>query len=205
MKIAIMQPYFFPYLGYFKLISKVDKFIFLDDAQYTRKGWINRNFINIKNPVKLTIPVKKASRSSKINEILVSDGWMKRHLRTFLHVYGKKCLFSNFFLYYSTLKNHKFLSPLLCDTVIWTSKLIGINVEFTYSSLFPSIKKGKDRIIELCKLNQATEYCNLPNGIHLYEKNEFYNEGININFIDTSKYQKISVIDHLLNFDKIII
>jgi hypothetical protein len=59
MKIAVMQPYFFPYLGYFKLINSVDAFVFFDDVQYIRRGWINRNKIRIKEPLWLTIRIKK--------------------------------------------------------------------------------------------------------------------------------------------------
>ena len=59
MKVAITQPYFFPYLGYFKLIESVDKFVFFDDVQYIRRGWVNRNKIRVKNPLWITVPVKK--------------------------------------------------------------------------------------------------------------------------------------------------
>ncbi len=62
MKIAIMQPYFVPYLGYFQLISAVDKFVVYDNIEYTKKGWINRNRILINNKDSmLTINLKKSS------------------------------------------------------------------------------------------------------------------------------------------------
>ena len=69
MKIAIMQPYFFPYLGYFQLIRNVDKFVVYDDVQYMQRGWINRNRILMgdKTPY-IILPVSKDSRSKKINQ-----------------------------------------------------------------------------------------------------------------------------------------
>ena len=65
--IALMQPYFFPYLGYFQLINHVDEFILYDDVQYMKGGWINRNRI-LENgkPVYITLPVEKGSVSDSI-------------------------------------------------------------------------------------------------------------------------------------------
>ena len=70
MKLAIMQPYFFPYLGYFQLINAVDKFVVLDDVNYINKGWINRNRILINGHATfMTLPLQKASQNKRINEI----------------------------------------------------------------------------------------------------------------------------------------
>ena len=77
MKIAIMQPYFFPYLGYWQLISAVDRFIVFDDVNYIKKGWINRNRILLNGKDHLfTLPLKGASQNKLINEIEV-DGLNK--------------------------------------------------------------------------------------------------------------------------------
>ena len=70
MKIAIMQPYFFPYLGYFQLINQCNKFIIYNDVQFIERGWINRNnFLINKTPTLVSVPLLKASCSKKINEI----------------------------------------------------------------------------------------------------------------------------------------
>jgi hypothetical protein len=62
MKLAIMQPYFMPYIGYFQLINSVDKFVIYDNIQYTKKGWINRNRILVNgNDQLITLPIKKDS------------------------------------------------------------------------------------------------------------------------------------------------
>ena len=71
MRVAIMQPYFFPYIGYFQLINAVDKFIFYDDVNYINRGWINRNRILVDGQDKyVIIPLKKASQNKKINKFL---------------------------------------------------------------------------------------------------------------------------------------
>ncbi len=77
-KIAIMQPYFFPYIGYFQLINAVDTFVIYDDVNYIKKGWINRNNIVINGEQKLfTISLSKASQNKMINEIDISDDFIK--------------------------------------------------------------------------------------------------------------------------------
>ena len=74
MKLAVMQPYLFPYIGYFQLIYAVDKFVLYDDVNYINKGWINRNNILVNGKGNLfTIPLKDASQNKLINEIYVSD------------------------------------------------------------------------------------------------------------------------------------
>ncbi|SHE77713.1 WbqC-like protein family protein [Bacteroides luti] len=74
MKLGIMQPYLFPYIGYFQLIKVVDKYIVSDDLHYIKHGWINRNYILVNNEKKMfTIKLKKASSNKLINEIEILD------------------------------------------------------------------------------------------------------------------------------------
>ena len=74
MKVAIMQPYIFPYIGYFQLINLVDKFIIYDDVNYIKKGWINRNkILNNGSELYFSIPIKKSSQNKLINELLLGD------------------------------------------------------------------------------------------------------------------------------------
>src|SRR5437016_5023773 len=85
MTVAIMQPYFFPYLGYFQLVNAVDTFVFFDDVNFINKGWINRNQVLQQNtPLRFTVPLLKASQNRKINEIELSDfpAWRKQFLRS---------------------------------------------------------------------------------------------------------------------------
>jgi len=70
MRISIMQPYIFPYLGYFHLIEASDRFIFYDDVNFIRKGWINKNKILLNgNDFTFTVPLSKASQNKLINQI----------------------------------------------------------------------------------------------------------------------------------------
>ena len=75
MKVALMQPYFFPYIGYFQLIRAVDEFVIFDKAQYIRRGWINRNrILNAqKESVYINIPVHKAPIETQIKDIVINN------------------------------------------------------------------------------------------------------------------------------------
>ena len=86
MKLAIMQPYFLPYLGYFQLMAAVDKFVIYDDVRFINRGWINRNRILVKGRDHLfTVPLRGASQNRNINEIAVvaEKSWREKLLRTF--------------------------------------------------------------------------------------------------------------------------
>ena len=70
MKLAIMQPYIFPYLGYFQLLNSVDHFVFYDDVNFIKGGWVNRNQLLINNQNKFfTVPLKKIISFTPINEV----------------------------------------------------------------------------------------------------------------------------------------
>jgi hypothetical protein len=77
MKIGIMQPYFFPYIGYFQLINYVDEFVIYDNIKYTKKGWINRNRILVNGKdVYISLPLKKDKDSLNVDERFLSDIWI---------------------------------------------------------------------------------------------------------------------------------
>ena len=83
MKVAIMQPYFAPYIGYFQLIAAVDVFVVLDDVNYIKGGWINRNKVLCHGkPTWLTVPLQGASPNKKIFELEIApdNGWKKKML-----------------------------------------------------------------------------------------------------------------------------
>jgi hypothetical protein len=199
MKIAIMQPYFFPYTGYFKLISEVDTFVFLDDVQYIRRGWMNRNKINNSSPFYITVPVKKCPRNTLIKDIETIKGWSHSHLKSFVHVYGKKVFSNSIYEYYKNFENYDLLNPMLCDSIIWMSKYLKLKTKFEYSSNFPSNKRGQERIIDICKKMSATTYCNLPNGNSIYSNEEFDKNNIMLKFINTEHHKHISILESCFN------
>src|SRR5690554_3170605 len=94
MRLGIMQPYLFPYIGYFQLINDVDKFVIYDDVNFIKQGWINRNQILSHNGALIfTVPLKNAGSFSKINEVFINenfyDKWVTKFLRTIDQNYKK--------------------------------------------------------------------------------------------------------------------
>lgn len=192
MKLAIMQPYFFPYIGYFKLISEVDKFVFLDDVNYINRGWINRNRLFLAGEIRyITVPLVGASQNLRINDISVQpkEIWQSKLLDVIRQSYSKAPNFSNTF----ELIRHVLqaggpedkISDVSRRSVIETSKCLGLDTHFIEtSSTFENARlKGPERIVDICLRANATEYFNLPGGESLYEKDLFSENGLDLKFV----------------------
>lgn len=191
-KIAIMQPYFFPYIGYFQLVNSVDKFVFYDDVNYIQRGWVNRNRILINgNPSYLTVPLNKASQNMLINEVRVLNG-SKNLIKTVEMAYKKAPYYNEIMPLIQQVfsKEYNFISDMAIDSVKLVSNYLGFNTVFELSSEEYSSTKCLDRanrLIEISKLNKCVNYLNPINGQELYSKEEFRNNGIELNFIKSKE------------------
>lgn len=167
-KCAIMQPHFFPWSGYFNLISNVDKFIFLDDAQYSKNSWQSRNKILINNEIKwITAHTKKSStKNTKILEKKLDDqnNWVAKLNKTIIQNYSKHKYYHNISELLENLdkKNTKNLAELNIKLIKFICNKIDINPEFILSSSFNIKKKRTDKIIDLIEKINATEYLTVP-------------------------------------------
>lgn len=184
-----MQPYFFPYLGYFQLIKEVDKFVIYDNIQYTKKGWINRNRYLVNGESKyITIPLKKDSDYLDVVDRWISEDFDKiKLLNQIKEAYKKAPYFSDTyrlleeciqysennlfgFIYNSIIKVVEYLQ---IDTEVVISSSIDINHSL----------KSKDKVIEICKAIGGDVYVNPVGGMELYSKAEFDEKGLLLNFI----------------------
>ena len=200
MKIAVMQPYFAPYLGYFQLINTVDKFIFYDDVRFIKGGWINRNYITLNGKShRFTIPVKRINLESKINEVEID--WNCRDMgklkKTLVQRFNKNEIISSFINnIYSDKPNT--ISDLSIYSIREMSKILDINTEFKKSSDL-EFERGKDKmnnLIKICNLENSNTYINPIGGTKLYNKEEFGKKGVELFFIDgMSSHSIIDVID----------
>jgi len=198
MKLAIMQPYFFPYVGYFQLMAVVDKFVFLSDVQYIRRGWVNRNRIpsRDKDFQYLTVPVAKHARESTIEQMQIAPGWIDEHLSLLRHAYGKKIESHPLIRHYSGLGRHISLNEMLCESLMWTARYLGLNCDFAYSSGI-SHQSGQRRILDICRHYGATSYLNLSGGKDLYDAADF--GSIKLQFMPPTQYTNcFSIIDPIL-------
>lgn len=221
-KIAIMQPYFLPYLGYFQLIASVDEFILFDDVNYIKKGWINRNNFILNGKKQLqTIPIIKASQNKKINELQIVDdiGWKNEFLENISRSYKDCKYFNEIYPVITDIVLHQ--EQDLCSFIEYSlSKVmeyLEIKTKLIYSSDIVKNEelKGQSRIIDICLKMESTFYINAIGGIDLYDKNHFLNHGINLKFISTEEiiYEQsnnkggfepyMSIIDYLMNVSKL--
>jgi ribosomal protein S8E len=190
MKIAIMQPYIFPYIGYFQLINLVDKFVLYDDVNYINKGWINRNNILINGKASLfTIPLKGASQNKRINEIFLGDDkkWKAKFLQTIYINYKKTPHFENVFHLLEKIISSEYekINELVFNSIIEINAYLSINTFIQKTSNIYSNQhlKGPERILDICKKEFATNYINPIGGQPLYDNLIFQNNGVELNFI----------------------
>jgi hypothetical protein len=189
MKIGIMQPYLFPYIGYFQLISAVDKFIIYDDVNYIKGGWINRNNILVNNQKHLfTITLDQSSPYKLINEIFIKDNFLKLK-KTISLYYGKAPYFQKIFPLIESILSYdeKNLGLFIYNTIITISIFLGIKTEFIVSSTLNKNNnlKNIEKVLHICDLMGASKYINAIGGKNLYDKYEFAKHNIELNFLKT--------------------
>ncbi|GAB3182068.1 WbqC family protein [Telluribacter humicola] len=190
MTIAIMQPYFLPYIGYYQLIKAVDKFVMYDDVNFINRGWINRNNMLVGGKAHLfTIPLKDASQNKLINEVALADDaqWRKKLLKTIQQSYQKAPCFKGVFPIIENIVNYttESISELALQGLVQVNTYLGITTEIIPSSTVyaNSELKGQDRILDICQKENATRYINPIGGMELYDKRKFEGEGIELYFI----------------------
>jgi hypothetical protein len=220
MKIAIMQPYFFPYIGYFQLMNAVDEFVVYDNIEYTKKGWINRNRILVNGKDEfISLSLKKDSDFLSIKERTLSGNWpelrfkMKnrivesyRHSPNFEEVFPviEKCLnYENYnlfeFIFFSLNEIRKYLN-------IQTTLIISSSIPIDHQL------KAESKVIAMCKERKAEYYINPIGGILLYSNKAFTSNKIKLRFIKSGelKYKQyvnefipwLSIVDVLMFVDK---
>ncbi|MBB6130768.1 WbqC family protein [Mucilaginibacter lappiensis] len=191
MKIAIMQPYFVPYIGYFQLVKAVDKFVFYDDVNFIKGGWINRNRILIhERPAYLNIPMEKASSNKQIIEISVNyDSKEFRNILKTIEINYKKA--PHFEAVFDLLvgvfkKPYTSVADLAIESVLMIAGYLNIKTTFLRSSLsFPHTKSFNqtERLITIIKELDGMVYINPIGGQELYAKSNFDKKDIELQFI----------------------
>jgi len=201
-KIAIMQPYIFPYIGYFHLIHATHFFVFYDDVQYIMRGWINRNrIINQGNELFFTIPLCKASRNKCINEIApaVDTRWKNKFYKQLTHSYKRTPYFSDAIEPVMSIFSEEYadITDMAIKSILVILTYLDMKFSFTKSSLCSPATKGlekSDRLITITKAQGYNNYLNTPGGKEIYSKKYFLEHGVNLSFIDSvpSVYQQYS-------------
>lgn len=198
MKVAIMQPYFFPYIGYFQLIHSVDAFVIYDDVNFISRSWINRNYIlSQAQKTRLTLQLEGASQNRLINEISIGNN-REKLLKTIQHGYAKSPFFESALpiVQNSLLGTEVNLVTFLRDSLREISEYLGIKTQWHLSSELEKDNslRGQDKILDICKKLNATDYINMSGGKELYDHASFAEQNIQLSFLepDIEPYQQTS-------------
>jgi hypothetical protein len=190
MKIAIMQPYILPYIGYFQLIKAVDKFIIYDDVNFINRGWINRNRLLVGGKDSLfTIPLKEASQNKLIHEIEVNwdAAWKSKFLKTLEQSYKKAPFYADVLplVQASLALDNVPISEVIVENLRILCSYLDIKTEIIASSRSYNNQhlKAQERILDICLQEKAHQYINPIGGLELYDKTVFEEKGMVLNFI----------------------
>lgn len=188
--IAVMQPYFLPYIGYFQLMASVDKFVILDDVNYINRGWINRNRLPDGDSTSwLTLPLLNASQNRQIREIDIcpDDGWKQKMRRRIVSCYSHASESMSMLplvdQWLDAAEGN--LSSLLFRTLCDVKCQCGIETEIVRtSSIYPKGElRGQHRILDICEREGADVYVNPPGGKDLYDPGLFHAAGVDLMFL----------------------
>ncbi len=189
MRLAIMQPYFMPYIGYFQLIAAVDLFIIYDNIEYTKKGWINRNrLLQNGTDCVFSLPLKKDSDFLHIRERELAASFDRRKLLNQIKgAYQKAPYFDDIFPLVENIVtcNESNLFEFLRQSIAKVCCYLNIGTEIRVSSSIPIDKtlKNQEKVIALNRAVGANIYINSSGGMDLYDKKVFAQGGIQLQFI----------------------
>ena len=222
MKISINQPAYLPWLGYFQRIKSSDLFIFLDNVQFEKNSYVNRN--RIKTPqgtLWLTVPLnQKGHMEKELNSIEINDknNWRSKHLKSIALNYSRTLLFQDRFARLSKFNESQISNIYIADLCwqqlnFWTKEL-NINTPLIRASEHKFEGRKSDLVLSICKYFQANEYISGINGEDYLKRNEFVAEGINITLqnYNTKEYKQLwgdfipnlSIVDSWMNCKDII-
>ncbi len=202
-----MQPYLFPYLGYFQLINAVDVFVISDDVQYIKGGWINRNRIQSnRKPLLFTFGIKKDKMTKNINQRSYSEDTYNstrdKFLRTLFHSYHKAPYFkevNELIAEILSYEDHN-VSGFNTNSLRILCNYMNINTRFKLSS---SLKKdegltGQDAVIAINKILDSHCCINAIGGLELYSSKRFEENGIQLKFIKMNEIEYRQFNEHFI-------
>jgi hypothetical protein len=215
-KVAIVQSNYIPWKGYFDIIGSVDEFIFLDEVQYTRRDWRNRNLIKTNTGLRwLTIPVNvKSNFSIRIDQVTVADPtWGSKHWAAIAGSYKRAPFFD---LYKEVFRdlflNQKeiYLSRINYEFIKLINALLGITTKLSWSTDYSSLDGKTERLVSLCKAAGATEYLSGPAARDYLNIDLFTAAGMSVRWMNYNDYPEyhqsfppfvhgVSVLDLLFN------
>ncbi|CAH0131508.1 hypothetical protein E3Z27_07770 [Pseudomonas mediterranea] len=188
-RIALMQPYFLPYLGYFQLIAAVDCFVIYDNVQFIKNGWIERNrYLLGQEPKWFRVPLTKGSHTQQIMEKRISEAFDPGDILNQLSFAYRRAPHASRMLAWleallvAPARNIAELNERMLRACC---SLIGLQTPITRSSDLPisADSKAQDRVLEVVQASTGTHYLNPFNGGHLYQAEAFQQAGITLELL----------------------
>lgn len=192
MTVAIMQPYFLPYIGYVQLLNAVDTFVLYDDVAFINRGWINRNKLLVNGKeFMFTVPLKEASQNKRIRDIAFGDDlkWRGKLLQTIRQSYRKAPQFDA--VWPMTEAMIQYDAPNIADYIRHSLEQIAAYLNITTrivasSTIYNNEQlRAQERILDICRQEKATRYINPIGGQELYDKPTFAEANMELFFIKT--------------------
>jgi hypothetical protein len=194
MKLAIMQPYFLPYIGYFQLIAAVDTFVVYDNIKYTKKGWVNRNRM-LRNGGELTFSLPLAKDSDSLDIVqreLAAEFDRQKLLNQFKGAYSKAPHFDVTFpvLALIVLNEERNVFRYIHQSIVELCGHLGLATEIRISSEIDIDHdlKSQDKVLAICNALRADVYINAIGGLELYRNEDFGLRSIKLQFIKSKPF-----------------
>jgi hypothetical protein len=216
-RVAAIQSSYIPWRGYFDIVALVDEFILVDDVQFTKRDWRNRNRIKTAHGLHwLTIPVHVKGRyEQRIDEVEVSEPtWAERHWKTIQHSYAAAPFFEQLGpqigRLYEDLAAESSLSAINLHLLEGLAAMIGVDTPLVPSTRYAAAGVKTERLVNLCRAAGATEYLSGPAARVYLDEGAFHEHGISVRWMDYGDYPEypqlhppfaaqVSLIDLLLN------
>ncbi|KGJ90192.1 WbqC family protein [Thalassotalea sp. ND16A] len=209
MIVGVMQPYLFPYLGYYQLVHHCSHFVFYDDVNFIKGGYINRNnILSNGNKQLFTLPVVQASSFKKINSLDFQLN-SKKIIKTIEQAYSKSPYFNDVMPLITNILNssNRNVSSMASDSIVQVFEYLGVEKAFYHSSKleYNREQSAADKLYAICDVFNANKYCNSLGGQTLYSKSDFLEKGIDLSFIKMNSINysqgKNEFVDHLSMID----
>ena len=194
--VGVMQPYWAPYLGYFRLMHAVDIFVVLDDVQFPRRGFVHRNKFRKQNSSEgwVTLPILKAGQKALISEL-------EFHRDAAILIEKQMRRFPVLDLGFGVIDNYMkkldgLVAPLIVDTMREFVKCLDLDCDFVLSSdLNEKGGHGQEKILNLVKAVGGQKYINSPGGRELYDRSLFKRNGVKLEFLDPWEGATLSILE----------
>jgi hypothetical protein len=194
-RVAVIQSNYIPWKGYFDIINSVDEFILLDDVQFTKRDWRNRNRIKAEAGLRwLTIPVfSKGLYEQSIDQTAIAAPWAEKHWRTLRVSYGKAPCFRDLAprieRAYEDVAGERLLSDINHKLITVICSILAIPTKISRSTDYPIAGKSTERLISLCQAARATQYLSGPSAASYLDIDKLGAAGICVRYADYSGYR----------------